>query len=75
MIETLYLIKPRGFCAGVVRAIDIVERALSIYGPPVYVRKEIVHNPIVVNDLREMGAVFVESLGEVPARKASASAT
>lgn len=66
MIETLYLIKPRGFCAGVVRAIDIVERALSIYGPPVYVRKEIVHNPIVVNDLREMGAVFVESLGEVP---------
>jgi len=66
MIETLYLIKPRGFCAGVVRAIDIVERALSIYGPPVYVRKEIVHNPIVVNDLREMGAVFVESLEEVP---------
>ncbi|MBK6427244.1 MAG: 4-hydroxy-3-methylbut-2-enyl diphosphate reductase [Blastocatellia bacterium] len=66
MIETLYLIKPRGFCAGVVRAIDIVERALSIYGPPVYVRKEIVHNPIVVNDLREMGAVFVESLKEVP---------
>ena len=66
MIETLYLIKPRGFCAGVVRAIDIVERALSIYGPPVYVRKEIVHNPIVVNDLRAMGGVFVESLAEVP---------
>lgn len=67
MIETLYLIKPRGFCAGVVRAIDIVERALSIYGAPVYVRKEIVHNPIVVNDLRDLGAVFVESLAEVPA--------
>ena len=66
MLETLYLIKPRGFCAGVVRAIDIVERALSIYGAPVYVRKEIVHNPIVVNDLRDKGAVFVESLGEVP---------
>ena len=66
MIETLYLIKPRGFCAGVVRAIDIVERALSIYGAPVYVRKEIVHNPIVVNDLREKGAVFVEALAEVP---------
>ena len=66
MLETLYLIKPRGFCAGVVRAIDIVERALSIYGAPVYVRKEIVHNPIVVNDLREKGAVFVETLDEVP---------
>lgn len=66
MLETLYLIKPRGFCAGVVRAIDIVERALSIYGAPVYVRKEIVHNPIVVNDLREKGAVFVETLAEVP---------
>lgn len=67
MIETLYLVKPRGFCAGVVRAIDIVERALTIYGAPVYVRKEIVHNPIVVNDLRDKGAVFVETLGEVPA--------
>lgn len=67
MIETLYLIKPRGFCAGVVRAIDIVERALAIYGAPVYVRKEIVHNPIVVNDLRDKGAHFVETLDEVPA--------
>ncbi len=66
MLETLYLIKPRGFCAGVVRAIDIVERALLIYGSPVYVRKEIVHNPIVVNDLRDKGAVFVETLAEVP---------
>ena len=66
MIETLYLIKPRGFCAGVVRAIDIVERALAIYGAPIYVRKEIVHNPIVVADLRAKGAVFVEHLDEVP---------
>ena len=66
MIETLYLIKPRGFCAGVVRAIDIVERALELYGAPVYVRKEIVHNPVVVSDLREKGAVFVEALDEVP---------
>lgn len=67
MLETLYLIKPRGFCAGVVRAIDIVERALDLYGAPVYVRKQIVHNPIVVEDLRAKGAVFVESLDEVPA--------
>lgn len=66
MLETLYLIKPRGFCAGVVRAIDIVERALTLYGAPVYVRKEIVHNPIVVSDLRDKGAVFVDTLGEVP---------
>jgi 4-hydroxy-3-methylbut-2-enyl diphosphate reductase len=66
MIETLYLIRPRGFCAGVVRAIEIVERALVRYGVPVYVRKEIVHNPLVVADLRTKGAIFVESLGEVP---------
>jgi 4-hydroxy-3-methylbut-2-enyl diphosphate reductase len=66
MLETLYLIKPRGFCAGVVRAIDIVDRALALYGAPVYVRKEIVHNPIVVSDLRAKGAVFVETLDEVP---------
>jgi 4-hydroxy-3-methylbut-2-enyl diphosphate reductase len=62
----IILAAPRGFCAGVVRAIDIVERALARYGAPVYVRKEIVHNPIVVSDLRAKGAVFVESLGEVP---------
>lgn len=66
MLDTLYLIKPRGFCAGVVRAIDIVERALIRYGAPIYVRKEIVHNPIVVEDLRQKGAIFVESLDEVP---------
>jgi 4-hydroxy-3-methylbut-2-enyl diphosphate reductase len=66
MIEKLYLIKPRGFCAGVVRAIDIVERALERFGAPVYVRKEIVHNPLVVDDLRSKGALFVNSLDEVP---------
>jgi 4-hydroxy-3-methylbut-2-en-1-yl diphosphate reductase len=66
VIETLYLIKPRGFCAGVVRAVDIVERALERFGSPVYVRKEIVHNPLVVQDLRAKGALFVESLDEVP---------
>jgi 4-hydroxy-3-methylbut-2-enyl diphosphate reductase len=66
VIETLYLVKPRGFCAGVVRAVDIVERSLERFGRPVYVRKEIVHNPLVVQDLREKGAVFVESLRDVP---------
>lgn len=57
---------PRGFCAGVDRAIEIVERALSMYGAPVYVRHEIVHNKFVVDGLREKGAVFVETLDEVP---------
>jgi 4-hydroxy-3-methylbut-2-en-1-yl diphosphate reductase len=66
VIETLYLVKPRGFCAGVVRAVDIVERALERFGGPVYVRKEIVHNPLVVHDLRVKGAVFVENLADVP---------
>jgi len=60
------LSKPRGFCAGVERAIDIVERALALYGPPVYVRHEIVHNKHVVESLRAKGAVFVEELAEVP---------
>jgi 4-hydroxy-3-methylbut-2-enyl diphosphate reductase len=60
------LLKPRGFCAGVVRAIDIVELALKIFGPPVYVRKEIVHNKHVVERLAAEGAVFVEELDEVP---------
>ncbi len=58
--------KPRGFCAGVERAIDIVEIALVMHGRPVYVRKEIVHNPHVVEDLRKKGAIFVESEDEVP---------
>jgi 4-hydroxy-3-methylbut-2-enyl diphosphate reductase len=64
--KIVYLLKPRGFCAGVVRAIDIVELALQIYGPPVYVRKEIVHNRHVVEKLTQEGAIFVEENDEVP---------
>src|SRR5438309_8078432 len=60
------LCSPRGFCAGVVRAIDTVERALALYGRPVYVRHEIVHNKYVVEGLKTKGAVFVEELDEVP---------
>jgi 4-hydroxy-3-methylbut-2-en-1-yl diphosphate reductase len=62
----ILLCSPRGFCAGVVRAIDAVERALAIYGAPVYVRHEIVHNRYVVEALKAKGAVFVESLEEIP---------
>src|SRR4051812_5243575 len=61
------LANPRGFCAGVDRAIGIVERALELYGAPIYVRHEVVHNKYVVDDLRAKGAVFVEELDEVPA--------
>ena len=60
------LCSPRGFCAGVVRAIDTVERALAIYGAPVYVRHEIVHNQYVVDSLKTKGAIFVEELAEIP---------
>ncbi len=60
------LANPRGFCAGVDRAIDIVNRALEVFGPPIYVRHEVVHNRYVVDDLRQRGAVFVEELHEVP---------
>jgi 4-hydroxy-3-methylbut-2-enyl diphosphate reductase len=60
------LAKPRGFCAGVERAIEIVERAIQIYGPPIYVRHEIVHNKRVVDTLKAKGAIFVESLDEIP---------
>jgi 4-hydroxy-3-methylbut-2-enyl diphosphate reductase len=60
------LANPRGFCAGVDRAIEIVERALTIHGAPIYVRHEVVHNKFVVEDLRSKGAVFVEELDEVP---------
>ena len=60
------LAQPRGFCAGVERAIDIVERALAMHGAPIFVRHEIVHNSYVVDDLRKKGAVFVEDLSEVP---------
>ena len=60
------LANPRGFCAGVDRAIDIVNRALEVFGPPIHVRHEVVHNRFVVDDLRQRGAVFVEELHEVP---------
>ena len=60
------LANPRGFCAGVDRAIDIVERALTLFGAPVYVRHEVVHNKFVVDDLRSRGAIFVEQLDEIP---------
>src|ERR1700751_2308849 len=62
----VYLAQPRGFCAGVVRAIEIVERAFEKFGPPVYVRHEIVHNKYVVESLKNKGAIFVEDLSEVP---------
>src|SRR5436189_3110978 len=64
--KTLLLLKPRGFCAGVVRAIDIVRIALDAFGPPIYVRKEIVHNRYVVEELAAKGAIFVDSVEEVP---------
>ena len=64
--DKLLLAAPRGYCAGVDRAVQTVERALELYGPPVYVRKEIVHNKHVVDELRSRGAVFVESESEVP---------
>ncbi|HVZ09390.1 MAG TPA: 4-hydroxy-3-methylbut-2-enyl diphosphate reductase [Rhodopila sp.] len=63
---TVVLAQPRGFCAGVERAIEIVERALRKYGPPIYVRHEIVHNRHVVEDLRKRGAIFVDELDEIP---------
>ena len=65
--KRVLLLKPRGFCAGVVRAIDIVQIALDTFGAPIYVRKEIVHNSYVVNDLAKKGAIFVNELDEVPA--------
>ncbi|HZP17748.1 MAG TPA: 4-hydroxy-3-methylbut-2-enyl diphosphate reductase, partial [Terriglobales bacterium] len=64
--KKLLLLKPRGFCAGVVRAIDIVRIALEAFGPPIYVRKEIVHNSFVVEELQGKGAIFVDSVDEVP---------
>jgi 4-hydroxy-3-methylbut-2-enyl diphosphate reductase len=65
-LEELVLAEPRGFCAGVDRAIEIVERALIKFGAPIYVRHEIVHNTYVVNDLRAKGAIFIEELDDVP---------
>jgi len=64
--KKIILLRPRGFCAGVVRAIDVVKIALDLYGAPIYVRKEIVHNRHVVEELRGAGAIFVEELEEVP---------
>src|ERR1700716_2562229 len=64
--KSLIRVRPRGFCAGVVRAVDIVELALQAYGPPVYVHHEIVHNRYVVDQLRQNGAIFVETVEEVP---------
>jgi 4-hydroxy-3-methylbut-2-enyl diphosphate reductase len=62
----LLLANPRGFCAGVDRAIEIVERALVLHGAPIYVRHEVVHNQFVVEGLRRKGAIFIEDLAEVP---------
>jgi 4-hydroxy-3-methylbut-2-enyl diphosphate reductase len=62
----ILLANPRGFCAGVDRAISIVENALEIYGAPIYVRHEVVHNRYVVDSLRERGAIFIEQISEVP---------
>ncbi len=66
-VEEVLLAEPRGFCAGVDRAIEIVERALTKFGAPIYVRHEIVHNTYVVNDLKAKGAIFIEDLADVPA--------
>tara|TARA_B100000676_G_scaffold77051_2_gene76593 strand:+ start:3669 stop:4607 length:939 start_codon:yes stop_codon:yes gene_type:complete len=66
MTRKIKLANPRGFCAGVDRAIDIVNKALDIYGAPVYVKHEVVHNKVVVSDLRERGAIFVEEIDEIP---------
>jgi 4-hydroxy-3-methylbut-2-enyl diphosphate reductase len=63
---TVLLAQPRGFCAGVDRAIAIVEKALTLYGPPVYVRHEIVHNRTVVEDLKRKGAIFVKEVSDIP---------
>ena len=66
MIKQIKLANPRGFCAGVDRAIDIVNKALEIYGAPVYVKHEVVHNKVVVEDLRARGAIFIEEIDEIP---------
>jgi len=66
-LQEVVLAEPRGFCAGVDRAIEIVERALTLHGAPIYVRHEIVHNTYVVDDLKQRGAIFIEDLNDVPA--------
>ncbi len=72
--KILLRVRPRGFCAGVVRAVDIVELALEAYGAPVYVHHEIVHNTYVVEQLRRRGAIFVEAISDVPNGAFSSSA-
>ena len=67
MVERVLLASPRGYCAGVERAVETVERALALYGKPVYVRKQIVHNSHVVRELEERGAIFVDSVEDIPA--------
>ncbi len=69
MVRRIILAAPRGFCAGVVRAIDVVKLALEVYPSPLYVRREIVHNPYVVEELREKGAIFIDELDQVPEGK------
>ena len=66
MGASIRMANPRGFCAGVDRAIDIVDRALDVFGAPIYVRHEVVHNRFVVDGLRSRGAVFVDELEEIP---------
>src|SRR6059058_4959548 len=66
MVKKVLLASPRGYCAGVERAVETVEKALDLYGPPVYVRKQIVHNKHIVHTLESRGAIFVEELDEVP---------
>jgi 4-hydroxy-3-methylbut-2-enyl diphosphate reductase len=65
-LQEIILAEPRGFCAGVDRAIEIVDRALEKFGAPIYVRHEIVHNTFVVSDLKARGAIFIEELDDVP---------
>src|SRR5205823_778803 len=67
VVKRVLLASPRGYCAGVERAVETVERALALYGSPVYVRKQIVHNSHVVRDLEARGAIFVDELSSVPA--------
>src|SRR4029077_15617416 len=66
LVKQVLLASPRGYCAGVERAVDTVERSLRLYGAPVYVRKQIVHNSHVVRELEELGAIFVDSVDEIP---------
>ena len=71
-VQEILLAEPRGFCAGVDRAIDIVEAAIAKFGRPIYVRHEIVHNTYVVNDLKAKGAIFIEELSDVPREQSGA---